>query len=153
MKNYLARLLLAPVLLALPAVAMAGPHGNSQEAQGLLDRAVAEVGTVGPAKAFAEFNDPKGGFKNKDLYVFVFSAKGVYEATGANPQLVGTPAIDMTDAEGKPLVQAMIAAVKDQLQGKVDYVWLNRADNRVEHKVSLIRRVGDHIVGVGYYKG
>jgi cytochrome c len=48
----------------------------------------------------------------------------------------------MTDAEGKPLVQAMIAAVKDQPQGKVDYVWLNRADNRVEHKVSLIRRVG-----------
>lgn len=152
-KNMLSRLLLAPVLLVVPAIAMAAPHASSGDAQRLLDHAVAEMGKVGPARAFAEFTDPKGGFTDRDLYVFVFSTKGTYEATGAGAQLVGTGAIDMTDAEGKPLVQAMIAALRDQPQGKVDYVWLNRADNRVEHKVSWVRRVGDHIVGVGYYKG
>jgi len=152
--NMFSRLLLAGAFaLAVPAIAAAAPHAGSAQAQALLNRAVAELGKAGPAKAFAEFNDAKGGFIDQDLYVFVFSAKGVYEATGANPQLVGTSAIDMTDAEGKLLVQAMIAAVKDQPEGRVDYVWLNRADNRVEHKVSLVRRVGDHIVGVGYYKG
>lgn len=149
----LSRLLLAPALFALATPAFAGPHASSGDAQKLLDRAVAEMAKVGPAGAFAEFNDAKSAFRDKDLYVFVFSTKGVYEASGGNPRLVGTSAIDMTDAEGKLLVQAMIAAVRDQPQGKVDYVWLNRADNRVEHKVSLVRRVGDHIVGVGYYKG
>lgn len=157
--NRFSRFLLAPALLAgacalaMPTIAAAAPHASSSEAQVLLDRAVAEIAKVGPAKALAEFNDPKGAFKDRDLYVFVFNAKGVYEASGGNPQLVGTPAIDMTDAEGKPLVQAIIASVRDQPQGKVDYVWLNRADNRVEHKVSLVRKVGEYIVGVGYYKG
>lgn len=148
------RVLLAPALfaLAIPA-AIAAPHASSTEAQGLLNRAVVELTREGPTKAFAEFNDPKAGFAQKDLYVFVFDTKGVYEATGANPSLVGTSAINLTDAEGKLLVQAIIASVKDQSEGRVDYVWLNRIDNRVEHKVSLVRRVGDHIVGVGYYKG
>jgi cytochrome c len=30
---------------------------------------------------------------------------------------------------------------------------LNRADNHVEHKRSLVQRVGDHVVGVGSYAG
>lgn len=150
----LSRLLLASACaLTIPAGAIAAPHATSREAQAMLDKAVAEIGKAGPEKAFAEFDSPDGGFKAKDLYVFVFNLKGVYEASGANPKLVGTDAIDMTDAEGKPVVQAMIAAVKNQPQGRVDYIWLDRMDNRVEHKRSLVKRVGNHIVGVGYYMG
>lgn len=139
--------------LTMSTAAIAAPHATSHEAQAMLDKAVAELAKVGPEKAFVEFNRGEAGFKDKDLYVFVFDLKGKYEASGGNPKLVGADAIDMTDAEGKPVVHAMIAAVKDAPQGRVDYIWLNRADNRVEHKRSLVRRVGDHIVGVGYYTG
>ena len=79
--------------------------------------------------------------------------KGVYEASGANPKLVGTNALNWTDVRGKHLVREMIAVAKTRGHGRVDYIWLNRADNRVEHKRSLVQRVGDHIVGVGYYQG
>ena len=30
------------------------------------------------------------------------------------------------------------------------YVWLNRATNKVEPKVSYVRKVGQYVVGVGY---
>jgi len=154
-----ARLLIAgacamslPVALA-PTVAQAAPHATIAQTQALLDKAVAELKAEGPGKAFAAFNDANGAYKTRELYVFVFDAKGVYEASGANPRLVGTNAIDMTDAEGKPLVREMIAVAQRKGQGRVDYIWLNRADNRVEHKRSLVQQVGDHIVGVGYYAG
>ena len=150
------RLMLAGACaLSLSTAAQAAGHGHASSAQtqALLDRAVAEVKAAGPAKAFAEFNDPAAGYSVKELYVFVFSLDGVYEASGGNPKLVGVNAIDMKDAEGKPLVREMINVAKTKGKGRVDYVWLNRADNRVEHKRSLVERVGDHIVGVGYYAG
>jgi len=140
-------------ILSLQAPAQAASRATSHDAQALLNKAVTELQVAGPDKALAEFNDPKGSFKQHDLYVFVFSISGVYEASGANPKLVGTPAPDLTDAEGKPLVREMIAVAKAKGKGRVDYVWLNRDHNRVEHKRSLVQRVGDHIVGVGYYIG
>jgi cytochrome c len=159
MLSHFHRLILAGACAAMPFASTATPafaapaHAGSAEAQALLTRAVAELKAVGAAKAFAEFNDPQGSFHTRELYVFVFSMSGRYEASGADPKLVGSDATDMTDAEGKPLVQDMIAQARAKGGGRVDYVWLNRADNRVEHKRSLVQRVGDHIVGVGYYAG
>ena len=72
-------------------------------------------------------------------------------ASGASPQLAGTDARDLHDAAGKPLVQEMITLAKDKGNGTVDYVWRNPATNAVEAKHSMIQRVGDVLVGVGYY--
>ena len=122
-----------------------------EQARVLLDRAVAKLKADGPAKAFAAFNDPKGGFIAHDLYVFVFDMRGMYMASGANPRLSGTDAKDLHDAEGKDIVRDMINIANSTGTGEVDYMWLNRVDNRVERKRSMIQRVGDYIVGVGYY--
>ena len=121
------------------------------QAQTLLDRAVAYLEREGPERAFAAFNDKKGGFVARELYVFVFDLNGRYMASGANPALTGTDAISLRDAEGKELVREMINLAQASTEGEVDYVWLNRIENKVEHKRSLVRRVGDYIVGVGYY--
>jgi len=148
------RLLLAGACaISLASAAQAGGHATSLQAQALLDKAVSELKVAGPDKALAEFNNAKGGYKTAELYVFVFDTHGTYEAYGADPKLVGTNVLDLKDVEGKLIVREMIAAAKAQGTGRVDYVWLNRADNRVEHKRSLVRRVGDHIIGVGYYAG
>lgn len=150
--NMIPRILLAGACaLSLGSAAHAAPHATSSAAQALLDKAVTEMNTVGADKAFAEFDRASGPFNTGELYVFVFGMDGQYEATGANPKLIGTDAIDLADAEGKPIVREMIALAKGPGHGTVTYVWLNRADNRVEPKWSLVQRVGDHIVGVGYY--
>jgi cytochrome c len=149
--NVFSRILLAGVVTMLAGAAQAAEHATPEQAQALLDKAVAEIQMSGQDKAIQEFNDPKGGFTIGELYVFIFDVQGNYVASGANPKLVGTNAYDLKDAEGKPLVREMIAKGKSAGKGEVDYVWLNRADNHVEKKRSLIRKVGDYIVGVGYY--
>jgi cytochrome c len=87
-----------------------------------------------------------------DLYVFAIDLDGTYKATGLSPDtLVGLNVRDTHDAQDKPLFQEMIALAKAKGEGTVDYVWLNRATNTVDHKTSYIKRVGDYVVGVGYY--
>jgi cytochrome c len=125
---------------------------SQAEAHALLDSAVAKIKADGAEAAYAAFNDPKGAFVKGEHYVFVFDMNGGYLASGGNPKLVGTNAIDLKDAEGKALVREMIALAKRSGKGTVDYVWLNRATNRVERKHSYIEMVGDAIVGVGFYE-
>ena len=124
---------------------------RSRDAEILLAKAVDKVKTDGPEQAFATFNRGDGGFIKDELYVFVFDMKGKYMASGANPKLVGVNAHDLHDAAGKALVQEMIDIAKSRGDGIVEYKWLNRADNHVEDKRSHIKRVGNYIVGVGYY--
>ena len=129
----------------------APPRDFAKEAEVLLTRAVDKLNADGPDAAFAAFNQHKGDFVYGELYVFVFDMKGKYMASGANPKLAGQNAIDLKDAEGKYIVRSMIDMAKKDGSGIIDYVWLNRADNHVENKRSIIRRSGDYIVGVGYY--
>lgn len=58
---------------------------------------------------------------------------------------------EVRDAAGEPLFQEMIELAKKDGSGSVDYVWRNPATNAVEQKHTLIRRVGDVLLGVGYY--
>lgn len=127
-------------------------EATQAQAQALLASAVAKIKADGPQAAYAAFNDPKGAFVKGEHYVFAFDMNGVYLASGANPGLVGSNAIDLKDAEGKALVREMIALAKRSGKGTVDYVWLNRATNRVEPKHSYIEMVGDAIIGVGFYE-
>jgi cytochrome c len=147
------RMLLASALAfaCQAAPAWAAPHATSAQAQAMLEKAVAEVKSAGPDKAFAEFNQPKGAFNTGELYVFVFDLHGVYRAYGAHPALVGADVSDLTDVEGKPIVKDMIEIARTSGHGKINYLWLNRGDNRLEHKMSLIELVGEDVVGVGYY--
>lgn len=128
------------------------PRSAPEEAQALLEKAVAQVRKAGAGPAYQSFVDPKGGFVRGDLYVFAIGIDdGKYRASGAAPSLSGTDARDLRDAAGKPMVQEMISLAKEKGSGTVDYVWRNPATNAVESKHSLIRRVGDVLVGVGYY--
>lgn len=128
------------------------PRATVEQARDLMDKAVAEIKKTGADAAFKTFNDPKGGFVHGDLYVFVIGLEdGKFRASGAAPQQSGESAVTLHDAAGKPLVEDMIALAKGQGSGQVDYVWRNPATNTVESKHTLIQRVDDVLLGVGYY--
>lgn len=128
------------------------PRSSSEEAQALLDKAVAQIKKSGASAAFKSFNDPQGGFVRGDLYVFAIGLEdGKFRAYGTTPARSGADARDLHDATGKPLVQEMIALAKEKGVGKIDYVWRNPATNAVESKHSVIQRVDDVLLGVGYY--
>lgn len=146
------RMLLAALCTAgLALNAAAADRSTPREARALFDQAVKYMEANGPERAFAAFNNQKGQFVRKDLYVFALDDKGTYHASGAAPEaLVGLNVIDTVDAAGKPLFREMLDSVKAAPEGSVRYVWLNRATNKVEPKVSYVRKVGDYVVGVGY---
>lgn len=128
------------------------PRASREEAQDLLDKAVAFLKKSGGVAAFNAFNDPQGGFTHNDQYVFVIGLDdGKYRATGASPQLTGMDVRGLRDAAGKALVEEMIALAQQKGQGSVDYVCGNPATNAVETKHSLIQRVENLVLGVGYY--
>lgn len=129
----------------------ASERGTSPQARTLLENAVVTLQTQGPEKAFASFNDIKGRFVQNDLYIFVIDMKGTYKASGANPKLVGQSLAETTDAAGKPIGREILTLADRIGYGIVEYEWLNRKTNDIEHKFSRIKRVGDYVLGVGFY--
>ena len=102
--------------------------------------------------AFAAFNNTKGEFVKNDLYVFVIDKDGIMRAHGGAPDgLVGMQVMDLKDATGKALIREMVDVAGAKGSGEVQYVWLNRVSNRIEDKTAFVRKVGDFVVGVGFY--
>ena len=127
-------------------------RATQKEAQELLTRAVDFLKKNGGDKAFAAFNNQQAGFTHDDQYVFAIGIEdGRYRASGASPQLNGMDVRGMKDAAGNALFEDMISVAKTKGSGTVEYVWRNPATNAVESKHTLIQRVGDVLLGVGYY--
>lgn len=140
------------LMLAGSAFAGAADHATPREARALFDQAVKYLQMNGTDKAWSAFNDRKGPFVKKDLYVYAIDRQGTYVANGAAPDsLIGLKVLDSVDAAGNPLFRQMIAVTDKQDEARIRYVWLNRKSNHVEPKVAWLHREGDYIVGVGYY--
>jgi cytochrome c len=131
--------------------ARAAEVGTIDEARALLDRAVAAIKAEGKDSAFAKFNDQKGTFIDRDLYVFVFKLDGTTLAHGGNPALVGRDVSGLKDVDGKPFMMDMINLAKGAGEGWIDYKWLNATNKKIEAKRSYIIKLDDFLVGVGVY--
>lgn len=138
----------------LSAGAMAAERGTADEASALVKKAVAYLKANGKEKAFAEFNNPKGQFADRDLYIFVYDMQGTNLAIGNGnaAKMAGKSLIDMRDADGKYIIKGFIETVNAKGKGWVDYKWPNPVTKAVEQKSSYVEKVDDMIVGSGIYK-
>ena len=142
-------LTLGTCLAATVLIAGAAVKSTPADAKALLDKAVAEVQKAGEKQALAEFSDPKGPFQKGDLYVFCFGKDG---KTTAHPKLaLGTDINTLKDEDGKEFGKALTAAGQKG-EGSVEYKWLNPATNKVESKISFVKKAGSQVCGVGAYK-
>ena len=134
--------------------AVANERGTASEANALVKKAVAYLKANGKEKAFAAFNDPKGQFVDRDLYIFVYDMQGNSMAIGNGnaSKMVGKSLIDMRDADGKYIIKGFIETVNAKGSGWVDYKWPNPVTKNVEAKSSYVEKVEDVIVGAGIYK-
>lgn len=142
---------LCTALLTTAAIA-ANDRGSAEEASALVKKAVAYLKANGKEKAFAEFDNPKGQFIDRNLYIFVYDMKGKNLAHGANPKMRGKEQIDMKDVDGVFLIRSFIELSKTKGKGWVDYKWPNPVTKAIEAKSSYIEKVEDVIVGCGIYK-
>jgi cytochrome c len=142
--------LLCAVALHVPA--LAADNGTAAEAIAMVKKAGDYLKTNGKEKAFAEFSNPKGAFKDRDLYIMVYDVNGVNVAHGANPKLIGKNLLDLKDAEGTMIVRAFIDVGNTKGNGWVDYKWPNPVSKAVEAKSTYIEKHGDVLIGAGIYK-
>jgi hypothetical protein len=132
-------------------------NGSVDEAKALLVKAVAAV-KADKTKAVDMFNKGKGGFVDRDLYVFCFDASdGKVIATG-NPDskgLLGQDVRTAKDADGKAYGQQCYAAA-EKPEGQltaVSYLAPGVGANKTPVcKACWVTRASDLGCGVGYYE-
>jgi cytochrome c len=144
------RLLPAAVLL-FTAAAYAAGQATPDEAKGLAIKAADYLKSVGPEKAFPEFDAKDNStWHDRDLYVIVQDDTGVMVAHGTNPGLIGKSMLELKDIDGKPFNRET-QAIKDE--GWIEFKWQNPVTRAIEPKREYIVRVGHYLVGVGAYAG
>jgi cytochrome c len=152
------KLLLRYLLLGLTALSFsagafaAGAKGNTNEAMALVKKAADYLKANGKEKAFAEFNNPKGQFIDRDLYIFVFDMNGKTLAHGTNPKMLDKNMLELKDADGKAFIKDFIDVANNRGHGWVDYKWPNPVSKAIEPKSTYIEKAGDVLIGCGIYK-
>lgn len=119
----------------------------------LVEKAVALVKKDGVDAACKDFADPKGGYMQGDLYVFVQDIHAKMICHAKNPRMNGKDLSELKDADGKRFATDMADLVKSKGSGWVDYQWVNPTTKAIEPKTSYVQRVNDTIwLGVGIYR-
>lgn len=145
-------ILLTAGLTAGPAAAQTAKP-SQEDAKALTVAAADLVAAQGLEEAAKTFN-ADGAFKYGEIYVNVIDFAGVWKVYPPRPAGVGQSVVNVKDPDGKLLVQEIIKVAKDSGEGWVEYRWMNPASNRIEPKVTYVKRVpGQELIAyVGIYK-
>lgn len=148
-------LVLAAVCLVVAVPLMAAEKATPgkatpAEAQALLAKAVEAIETQGETKALAAFNNPKGGFRDRELYVFCAGPDNKITAS-IDPRMIGADESTVKDPDGREIGKE-IATLGSRGGGSLEYQWPNPVSGKVETKVSYIARAAAQVCGVGAYK-
>lgn len=160
LKTLVAAMLLGCAVMSGPAAAIDATTGNAatitrqgeegSRTQALLDRAEAHLREQG-GQAMASFSRA-GEFVDGELYVYVIDTQGNFLASGgSSTTLIGRNVTDLTDSEGRLFIRELLGEAKARASGRIEYRWANPVTGRNEPKIATYRRVGDHILVVGYY--
>jgi hypothetical protein len=145
---------LLPVVVLVAALGLsngagAQQSGTADDAKALLARAAAAV-RADKAGALARFDNPNGGFKDRDLYVFCFDRNSGIVLAGPST-VKGKDERTLRDANGKMFGQEMFANVKDGEVITEEYVFPSPNSTIPVDKQSFVEGLGDVACGVGYY--
>jgi cytochrome c len=146
---------LIAVLTLLLSMACSGAHAadraTKEEALEMLKKAKAFIKANGKDKALAEFNNTKGAFVDRDLYVVALDMSGKVLAHGANQRLVGKDLIEIKDPDGKPFVKEQVELAKTKGSGSVDFKFVNPLSKDIEKRTFYLESQGDYFIGAGVF--
>lgn len=119
----------------------------------MLQRASEHYAAVGREQALQDFTAKKPPFADRDLYVFCFGPDRSTSAHGADAGQIGKSSEELHDADGQAFATRMLDLSQAQpAGGEVEYRWRNPVSGVVERKVSVFRKVGEDVCGVGAYQ-
>jgi len=141
-------LLLVPGTALLLAAAWATGQETQDDAKAMAIKAATYLTSVGPEKAFPEFNAKDGPWHDRELYVVALDGNGVMVVNGALPGMIGKPMLTPKDVNGKEFNREMVE-IKDQRW--VRFTWRNPLTNAMQLKAQYMVRVGEYVAGDGAY--
>ncbi len=132
--------------------ALAAEKGTKEEAVAMVKKAVGFLKNNGREKALAEFNNPKGQFVDRDLYVFVGDMQGRCLAHCISPALAGKDMMEVQDPDGRFITKERLQMLQKSNSAWQTYKYLNPVTKKIESKSTYLERVGDLYIGVGVYQ-
>lgn len=127
-------------------------RGTADEAHALVKRGFDLISQIGLSNAAARFHDPHGGFRDRDLYLFVFDRQGVYQVFGSTPDRVGKTVYDVRGLDGDHILREGFAAA-ERGGDWIDYEVVNPVTGMVDEKTSYILPLPDgRLLGCGVFK-
>jgi signal transduction histidine kinase len=126
-------------VLAFPAV-LAAAEPTPAEVRELTLRAVDLIEERGLDAAREAFNR-EGDYRFGELSVNVVDFKGIRLIYPPRPSGIGLSALDHKDADGRALVQEIIAVARDKGEGWVQYRRLDPQSNRIEPRIGFVKRI------------
>jgi signal transduction histidine kinase len=141
------------------ALVVSGPARAGQvkptqdEVEALTRKAAAIVETQGVEAAREIFNKD-GEFKFGEIYVNLIDFKGTWLIYPPRPASVGQNVINLKDADGRSLIQDIVKVARENGEGWTEYRWINPVSNKVELKLTYVKRVADKDIAasIGIYK-
>src|SRR5512136_1873356 len=103
------------------SVYAAEDRGSAAEAKALLKKGVSYMKANGTKEALAEFDNPKGPFVKKDLYIYSLDMNGKCVQHYANRSLEGKNFMLLKDSDGKPFIKNILDTAKSKGSGHIDY--------------------------------
>ncbi len=151
MRLFLSLVVVCGVAVESVGIALAADAGSKDEAVAMVKKAIDHVKANGKAKAFSEFNNPKGSFVDRDLYIVVYDLNGKCLAHGANRKMIGRDLLDAKDPDGKPYMKERVELMKKSSTAWQEYKFRNPVSNKMEPKTMYLEKLEDMIVGCGVY--
>jgi len=127
-------------------------QGVAPEAYALVQRATEYRRMSASTSAFLSgLSDPDSNFHDRDMYVFVLDAQGIYRAFAGQPGKVGSRVHDVPGVDGAALMDA-IKRQADEGPGWVEYAITHPATGELQTKLSFVTALDGMYLGCGVYK-
>jgi signal transduction histidine kinase len=139
-------------LFGLGTSSIAAEFGTRAEAESMVKKAISLIKAEGKEKAFKEFENPKGKFIDRDLYITVYDLNGKCLSHGVNPKMIGKDLIDLKDSDGKAFIKERMEIAKTKGKGWQDYKFTNPISKQIEPKSMYFEKIDDIVVACGVYK-
>jgi signal transduction histidine kinase len=149
----LARFTLAAALfLAVCSPSWAAPdRGSAEEAVAMVKKVIDDMKKNGKDKVIQDVQSQNPRYKDRDLYVFISSIKGITLANGSNPKTAGKDLSDIRDVDGKPMGKERFEMARTKGKGWQDYRWPDPLTKEIKKKSVYLERYDDLVISCGIY--
>lgn len=127
-----------------------GTNGSIDEAKAMVKKAVRFCKSHGKENTVAEIHNPKGRFRDRDLYVWIMDEYGVCLAH-CDESLIGINISNYVDTDGKQHIREISAIAQEKGKGWVDYKWLNPLTKEITLKLVYFEIHKGLVIACGAY--